>query len=267
MYHYRKSDGSESDSIDLAALIDLARSGEVSEETPVRENSGEWKQAWRLEELQLVFGLAVPAAPPAPETTPPASTEKHPQQAAAVPIPPQLPRRASQIRVGHVLALAILIGTCAAVARRSLAATTLTTRDGRMQLTVAPGWAVRSPDPGLELQADTDGRETVILAGSVPIDPDEGPMSLEAFDHALIQAPANESPDFEDLGTQTYSANGLDFLRHDFKGTLNGRSGRFILVSTKTREAFYRLVAATSAERAEQRKPDLESVLLTFRPK
>lgn len=265
VFSYRNPDGSESEPLQLHALIALARAGVVSEETPIREPGNEtWKPAWLVPALQPAFGLM---APPVATELDAKDAERTAEDPDRMPSPPaENSHVVARKRPRNVLLLALAIGVVVSLARILLTATTLTTRDGRMQLTVGSGWTRRQPDPGLELQADTDGGETVLLAGSVETSPAEPPMSLEAFDYSLIQGPASASPDFEDLGTESYTANGLEFLRHDFRGTLNGRSGLFVLVSTKLPGRFYRLVAATSGARAERRRPDLERIVRSFRP-
>jgi hypothetical protein len=179
----------------------------------------------------------------------------------------QPPARQGGINWRLALMVGVPVGMIAAGLPHVLPGPTLTTRDGRMQLKLGSGWHVREPGPDYEFQADTDGGETVVLGGSVPITPDEPAMSLANFDYSLIQGVIQQSPDYQDLGVHTYSADGQEFLRHEFKGMLNGRSGRFILMNTKTPGAFYRIVAATSAEQAGRRTPDLEKIVLTFRPR
>lgn len=272
MYLYRKPDGAESEPVSLDELVELARSGAVQEESLIRaEGRDDWKPAWRIPALQGAFGLAVSAAPaPAAQAraetpvTPPPPTRSVPPATAAT-APPLV--RGNGVNWRLALMVGIPVGIVAAGLQHVLPGPTLTTRDGRMELKLGSGWRVRDPGPDYEFQADTDGGETVVLGGSVPIKPDEPPMSLSAFDYTLIQGPISQSPDYQDLGVHTYTAGGQEFLRHEFQGTLNGRSGRFILVNTKRPGAFYRLVAATSTEQAGRRTPELEKLVQTFRPK
>lgn len=273
MFYFRKTDGTESAPVTLDELVELARSSAVQEETLIRaEGRDDWKPAWRIPALQAAFGLSVTAAVPSraaegpaatPTVPPPPTRSASPAPAAAA--PPLVRQNGVNWRLA--LMVGIPVGMVAAGLPHVLPGPTLTTRDGRMQLKLGSGWHVREPGPDYEFQADTDGGETVVLGGSVPIKPDEPPMSLSAFDYTLIQGPISQSPDYQDLGVHTYTADGQEFLRHEFQGTLNGRSGRFILVNTQTPRAFYRLVAATSAEQAGRRTPDLEKLVLTFRPK
>lgn len=273
MFYFRRADGAESEPLTLDELVELVRSGAVQEETLIRaQGRDDWKPAWRIPALQSAFGLSVSAASPAPAVgaravtgaVPPPTTRSAPPSPAATEQPLV---RQTGVNWRLALMVGIPVGMVAAGLPHVLPGPTVTTRDGRMQLKLGSGWHVRDPGPDYEFQADTDQGETVVLGGSVPIAPDEPVMSLSAFDYSLIQGPISQSPDYQDLGVHTYTADGQEFLRHEFKGTLNGRSGRFILVNTKTPSAFYRLVAATSAEQANRRTPDLEKLVLTFRPK
>lgn len=275
MFHFRKPDGTESEPATLDELVVLAQSGEIQEETLIRAaGRDDWKPGWRIAALQPVFGLtaatpqpaasAAPSPPPAVPSPMPSSSEW-----AAVPglaaVKPE-PARKDAVNWRIALLVGILIGLVAAGLKIVLPGPTVTTQDGRMQLTLNQDWNVRDPGADYELQADSDDGAAVIMAGSMPISANEPPMSLATFDYTLMQGVINQSPDYQDLGVRNYTANGQEYLRHDFQGTVKGHPGWFMLVSTKTPSAYYRLVASTS-DTGQRRKAELEKIVLTFRPK
>jgi len=267
LYVYRNPEGGESETIGEAVLVELARTGVVTEETPVRSlPDGAWQPAWRVDVLQGAFGLSIAAPAPAPRASAVVAE-------AAVPEPTYtateldtsvLYQRKSP---SLVLPVSVLMGLAVVflLYRLFFAGGPVATADGKLQITLPDGWQRKPPGPDLELRAETDGGDTVVLVGSVEILPGERLMTLEAFDYNRMLGTIRESDNFEDFGTQRYQANGMDFFRHDFRGTIHGQDGVYTLTTTRTKNAYYRLVVGTTPKLASSRKATLEAIVRSLR--
>ena len=263
LFQFRKPDGTESELMSEVALLALAHSEVITEETPVREEGESWQPAWRMPELRSAFGLSGAARASFAEEARPRPV---PEWIASEPLLP--PGSGAPLpRLPLILGAVVIVAVLLSAGRALLPPPVAVTHDLQMQLSLRPGWRSTFPDADVELMANADNKESVILVGKVEILPDEPPMTLESFDFALTQKAAREAPDFEDLGTQQYQANGLEFLRHTYRATLSGRHGLFILTNTRTGTAFYRISATTSIKLEEKRRPDLIAISDSFRPR